>query len=90
MAHRHKKLKKNDIAWHWQSNITNNSNYNWHIVSTYLKKKKKERKRKKFNFQSEKLSWWKAGKIVKLGSSITMHDEHLGLWSLSIFTRTLN
>ena len=28
----------------WHSNITNNSNYNWRIVSTYLKKKKKEKK----------------------------------------------
>ena len=33
--------------WHENSNITGNSNYNCHIVSTYLKKKKKKKEKKK-------------------------------------------
>ena len=44
------------------SNITNNNNYIWHIVSTYLKKKK--RNKNKWDYQS---------KIFECGGLVKQH-----------------
>ena len=38
MSYKYKISEANNIVWHEHSNTTNNSDYNWHIVFTYLQK----------------------------------------------------
>ena len=59
MAHKYKISKPYNIVWHWHSNITDNSNYNWHIVSSYLLKSE-------VGLLTQKNPMWQVGKILKM------------------------
>ena len=71
MAHKHKISKADNILWHQHSKITNNSNYNWHIVSIDPPKKLSGiNNPKKFHVAS-----WKNFEIVEWESNST--DSHI-------------
>ena len=101
MDHRHKTFKpNNNNVRHYHSNIANNSNYNWHIISTFVKVNKLIskwiNKLIKWYYQFKKNPLWRVGKGLILCSEKTIdkaynavgYDNHVGgivkLWNCGV------